>query len=74
MNAPDEDTYCRIRGTTLSFAESIERFSLVAHRASEFLVLSLGTFSALDCTMVEIVTQLKMMLQVRELFVRENCR
>ena len=72
-NAPDEDTYSRVRVTTLGLAESIERLSFATHRASEFLVLSLGTFSAFDCTMIQIVAQLKMMLQVRELFVRIHC-
>lgn len=74
INAPDEDTYCIVRGTTLSLAESVERLGFVTHRAGEFLVLGLGTFSALDRTMVQIVAQLKMMPQIHDLFVRIGCR
>lgn len=62
-------TYCCIGVTTLSLAEPIERFGFGTNRASEFLVLSLGALSALDCTVGEIIAQLKMMLQVGELLV-----
>lgn len=67
---PIKEPYCSVRATTLSLAKSIERLGLIAHRAREFLVLSLGAFSALDCTVIEIIAQLKMMLQVHKLLIR----
>ncbi len=68
--ASDEGTYRSVRITTLCLAESVERFRLVADRASQFLVLSLGTFAALDRTMLDVIAQLQMMSQIHNLLVR----
>lgn len=53
----------------MSLAESVKRLGLVTDGASQFLVLSLGTFAALDRTMIEVIAQLQMMSQIHNLLV-----
>jgi hypothetical protein len=68
--AQDEETHCSVRITTLCLAEPVKRFSLVTDRTTQFLILSLGTFAALDRTVIDVIAQLQMMPQIHNLLVR----